>query len=103
MLVPARDGPHAYRRPTGYASRMTDREDLGHEPETTDDARFAPVTRGGDARGRTERPAGPARQEDETGGTGVPGVTAEGPDSLPPDEEGVRRAEEGDASRDHPH
>jgi hypothetical protein len=90
---------------------MTDREDLGHEPEETHDERFAPVTRSGDARGRTaeERPPGTlpaeegmARQEDEVSGTGVPGVDVGQPDALPPDEEGVRRAERGDASRDHP-
>jgi hypothetical protein len=90
-------------------------ENLGHEPEETDDKRFAPVTRGGDARGRSvpgedTGPAedtiageeGMARQEDEAGGTGVPGVDVGRPDALPPDDEGVRAAERGDASREHP-
>ncbi len=86
---------------------MTDREDLGHEPEETHDERFAPVTRGGDARGRTteDRPPaeeGMARQEDEVSGTGVPGVDVGQPDALPPDDEGVQRAERGDTSRPHP-
>ncbi|GAA4151551.1 hypothetical protein [Actinomadura keratinilytica] len=93
---------------------MTEREDLGHEPEETRDKRFAPVTRGGDARGRTDadrppeapgeggtlpREQGMARQEDEVSGTGVPGVDVGQPDALPPDEEGVREAERRDDSR----
>ena len=80
---------------------MTENDDLGHEPEQTDDRRFAPVTQGSDARGRTVPPEeeGMARQEDETSGTGVPGVDVGQPDALPPDEEGVRRAEEQDESR----
>jgi hypothetical protein len=87
---------------------MSENEDLGHEPETTDDRRFAPVTRGSDARGRTVTPdegtvtpdeEGYARQEDEATGTGVPGVDVGRPDALPPDEDGVRRAEEQDDSR----
>lgn len=40
-----------------------------------------------------------ARQEDETSGTGVPAVDVGQPDALPPDEEGVRRAEEQNDSR----
>jgi len=80
---------------------MTEKEDLGHEPETSDDRRFAPVNRGSDARGRTVTPEeeGMARQEDEASGTGVPGVDVGHPDALPPDEEGVHRAEEQDDSR----
>jgi hypothetical protein len=76
-------------------------ENLGHEPEDTDDRKFAPVTRGSDERGRTVAPEeeGLARQEDEAGGTGVPGVDVGHPDALPPDDEGVRRAEEEDDSR----
>lgn len=83
-------------------------EDLGHEPTTTHDKDFAPVNRGADARGRTVTPdpvtpaeEGMNRQEDETSGTGVPGVDVGRPDALPPDalpadEEGVRKAEETD-------
>jgi hypothetical protein len=80
---------------------MSQSDDLGHEPEETHDRRFAPVTRGADARGRTVPPEeeGMARQEDEAGGTGVPGVDVGHPDALPPDEEGVRWAEEHDDSR----
>ncbi|MGI5224997.1 hypothetical protein [Actinoallomurus sp. CA-142502] len=80
---------------------MTEKEELGHEPETTDDRRFAPATRGSDARGRTVPPdeEGMSRQEDEAGGTGVPGVDVGHPDALPPDEEGVREAEEHDDTR----
>lgn len=74
-------------------------KDLGHEPEETHDRRFAPVTRGSDARGRTAEEEDLARQEDEVSGTGVPGVDTGQPDALPPDEEGVRRAEEHDDSR----
>lgn len=76
-------------------------EDLGHEPDETHDRDFAPVTRGSDARGRTVPPEDErmARQEDEASGTGVPGVDVGQPDALPPDEEGVRRAEEQDDSR----
>jgi hypothetical protein len=73
--------------------------DLGHEPGETHDRRFAPVTRGSDARGRTAGEEDMARQEDEVSGTGVPGVDTGRPDALPPDEEGVRRAEEHDDSR----
>jgi hypothetical protein len=78
---------------------MTGTEDLGHEPEQTHDEDFAPVTRGSDARGRTV--AG-ERNEPGVSGTGVPGVTQPHPDSGPTDEQGVRRAEHDDASRDHP-
>ncbi|GLZ12471.1 hypothetical protein Acsp04_27060 [Actinomadura sp. NBRC 104425] len=93
---------------------MTEHADLGHEPEQTQDRRIAPVTRGGDARGRTDadrpgevagegstvpREQGMARQEDEVSGTGVPGVDVGQPDALPPDEEGVRDAERHDDSR----
>ena len=83
---------------------MADREDPGHEPEQTHDKRFAPVTRDEDARGRTvvPRDEAAARRRDEVSGTGVPGVRAEAADTLPPDEEGVRAAERGDASRRHP-
>jgi hypothetical protein len=82
---------------------MADREDLGHEPEQTHDKRFAPVTRDEDARGRTvPRDEDRARREDEVSGTGVPGVRRDDDDTLPPDEEGVRAAERGDASRKHP-
>ncbi|MEU5991768.1 hypothetical protein ABZ806_22570 [Spirillospora sp. NPDC047418] len=68
-------------------------EDLGHEPEETHDREFAPVTHRSDARGRTV-PDG-----EETSGTGTPGVRYEHPDTLPPDEAGVREAERGDDSR----
>jgi hypothetical protein len=80
---------------------MTENQDLGHEPEETHDRRFAPVTRGSDARGRTVPPEeeGMARQEDGASGTGVPGVDVGQADALTPDEEGVRRAEEQDDSR----
>lgn len=80
---------------------MTENQDLGHEPEETHDRRFAPVTRGSDARGRTVPPEeeGMVRQEDEASGTGVPGVDVGQADALSPDEEGVRRAEEQDDSR----
>jgi hypothetical protein len=87
---------------------MSEHENLGHEPAETHDKEFAPVTRGADARGRTVPPEGgpvppeeqgPARQEDEVSGTGVPGVDVGQSDALPPDEEGVRRAERHDASR----
>jgi hypothetical protein len=74
-------------------------EDLGHEPDETHDREFAPVTRGSDARGRTPGEEGMARQEDEVSGTGVPGVDVGQPDALPPDEEGVRRAEDQDDTR----
>lgn len=81
---------------------MGEQDDLGHEPDTTHDREFAPVTRDADARGRTVAPEeeGMKRQEDEASGTGVPGVDVGSPDALPPDEEGVRHAEETDASRD---
>ncbi|MCW2898469.1 MAG: hypothetical protein JWO67_734 [Streptosporangiaceae bacterium] len=87
---------------------MSEHEDLGHEPTETHDRDFAPVTRGSDARGRTvpadDTPVPPeeegmARQEDEVSGTGVAGVDAGQADALPPDEEGVRRAERYDDSR----
>ncbi|MFB9831069.1 hypothetical protein [Actinoallomurus acaciae] len=80
---------------------MAKNENLGHEPAETDDRRFAPVTRDSDARGRTvpAEEEGIARQEDEASGTGVPGVDVGQADALPPDDEGVRRAEEQDDSR----
>jgi hypothetical protein len=87
---------------------MSKREDLGHEPEETHDREFAPATRGSDARGRAVPPedtpvppeeAGMARQEDEASGTGSPGVDVGQSDALPPDEEGVQRAERYDGSR----
>jgi hypothetical protein len=86
---------------------MSEKEDLGHEPHETHDRRFAPVTRDSDARGRTvpettpvlPEEEGMVRQEDETSGTGVPGVDVGQPDALPPDDEGVRRAERHDDSR----
>lgn len=68
-------------------------EDLGHEPDETHDREFAPVNRGGNARGRT-LPDG-----HDTSGTGTPGVRREHPDTLPPDEEGVEEAERHDDSR----
>jgi hypothetical protein len=77
---------------------MTERDDLGHEPEETHDKDFAPVTRGGDARGRTV----PSSEQENVSGTGVPGVRKPHPDSGPPDEEGVRQAEEDDATRLYP-
>ncbi|RAY11674.1 hypothetical protein DPM19_29060 [Actinomadura craniellae] len=105
-------------------------EDVGHEPAETHDRRFAPVNRGSDARGRTRAgsgetvepvprsvdpggdPFGPPgtrtpaeegmqRQEDAAGGTGTPGVDVGHPDAIPANEEGVREAERGDASREH--
>jgi hypothetical protein len=87
--------------------RMSEKRNLGHEPEETHDRSFAPVTRNSDARGRTvpeTTPVAPgeegmARQEDEVSGTGVPGVDVGQADALPPDEEGVRRAERHDDSR----
>ncbi|MEU6749960.1 hypothetical protein ABZ914_27415 [Spirillospora sp. NPDC046719] len=91
---------------------MDEREDSGHEPETTHDRDFAPVNQGSDARGRTvpgasvpasvpgEDPAErDARRGDEISGTGTPGVGTGHPDALPADEEGVREAERGDDSR----
>jgi hypothetical protein len=80
---------------------MTNREDLGHEPEETHDRDFAPVTRDSDARGRTTsfEEEDTARQEDEVSGTGVPGVDVGQADALPPDEDGVRDAERQDDSR----
>ncbi|MBO2462411.1 hypothetical protein [Actinomadura violacea] len=77
---------------------MDEREDSGHEPETTHDRDFAPVNRGADARGRTQPPA-PVPDEDEVSGTGTPGVRHGHPDALPPDEAGVREAERTDDSR----
>jgi hypothetical protein len=68
----------------------------GHEPDETHDRDFAPVNRDSDARGRTV-PGG--RATGRTSGTGVPGVTREHPDTLPPDEEGVEEAERHDDSR----
>lgn len=92
--------------------RMDEREDSGHEPETTHDRDFAPVNQGSDARGRTvpgaaspasvpgEEPADrDALREDEISGTGTPGVRHGHPDALPPDEAGVREAERTDDSR----
>ena len=80
---------------------MTNREELGHEPEETHDRDFAPVTRDSDARGRTtsSEKEDTARQEDEVSGTGVPGVDVGQADALPPDEDGVRDAERQDDSR----
>jgi hypothetical protein len=91
---------------------MDEREDSGHEPETTHDRDFAPVNQGSDARGRTvpgapapasvpgEDPAErDARSGEEISGTGTPGVGRGHPDALPADEEGVREAERGDDSR----
>ncbi|GAA2277199.1 hypothetical protein AB0C84_32665 [Actinomadura sp. NPDC048955] len=69
------------------------REETGHEPEETDDRRFAPVNERSDARGRTV-PGG-----ERTSGTGTPGVRHEHPDTLPPDEEGVEEAEAHDDTR----
>ncbi|MBA9004642.1 MULTISPECIES: hypothetical protein [Thermomonospora] len=86
---------------------MTEREDLGHEPEQTHDRDFAPVNRGSDARGASVHPdavapqeEGYARQEDVSG-TGTPGVDVGHPDSIQPTEEGVEEAERGDATRGH--
>jgi hypothetical protein len=80
---------------------MTENDELGHEPDETHDREFAPVTRDSDARGRTVPPEeeGMARQEDEATGTGVPGVDVGHPDALPPDDEGVRWAEQHDDTR----
>ncbi|QKG20752.1 hypothetical protein [Actinomadura verrucosospora] len=81
---------------------MDEREDAGHEPETTHDRDFAPVNRGADARGRTVPGAqapDEGADEDELSGTGTPGVRRGHPDALPPDEEGVREAERTDDSR----
>ena len=78
---------------------MTERDDLGHEPGETHDKDFAPVNRGADARGRTV-PSSDDRVD--VSGTGVPGVRKPHPDSGAPDEEGVRQAEEHDATRRHP-
>ncbi|MDX6743976.1 hypothetical protein [Actinocorallia sp. A-T 12471] len=60
---------------------------------------FAPVTRGGDARGRTI-PA--ERDKPGISGTGVPGVTRPAPNTGRADESGVRDAERHDDSRVHP-
>jgi hypothetical protein len=67
---------------------MSNHEDLG-QPEETGDS------------GRTTSPKeeGMARQEDEAGGTGVPGVDVGQADALQPDEEDVRRPEHRDGSR----
>jgi hypothetical protein len=82
---------------------MTERDDLGHEPEETHDKDFAPVTRGGDARGRTVSSSDqPSPDKEDVSGTGVPGVRKPHPDSGPSDEEGVRQAEEDDATRLYP-
>ncbi|WP_106399022.1 hypothetical protein [Actinocorallia populi] len=81
---------------------MTKYDDLGHEPEETHDREFAPVNRGSDARGRTVPPVTQNEGAVPRSGTGVPGESAEQQYSLPPDEEGVREAEEQDATRDHP-
>lgn len=69
------------------------REETGHEPEETDDRRFAPVNKRSDAHGRT------VPGEERTSGTGTPGVRHEHPDALPPDEEGVEEAEAHDDTR----
>ncbi|MFP3964818.1 hypothetical protein SMC26_21060 [Actinomadura fulvescens] len=74
---------------------MSDREDLGHEPEETHDKEFAPVNRGADARGRQQGGPGPR----DVSGTGTPGVDEPHPDTLPPTEEGVQEAESHDDSR----
>jgi len=81
---------------------MTKSNNLGHEPEETHDRKFAPVNRDSDARGRTVESAVPSGSPVPRSGTGVPGVRAPHPDSLPPDEEGVRESERQDASRRHP-
>lgn len=89
---------------------MEDREDLGHAPETTHDRDFAPINQGSDARGRTDPAASvPLHVPGETpedrspdvprSGTGVPHITKLHPDTLPPDEEGVREAESHDDTR----
>jgi hypothetical protein len=87
---------------------MTNHEEPGDEPQETHDRAFAPVTRDADARGRTvsadgtpvpPEEEGMSRQEDEPSGTGVPGVDVGHPDALPPDDEGVREAEDRDATR----
>lgn len=72
------------------------RDDLGHEPEETRDREFGPINRGSDERGRT---VGRSGAGERTSGTGTPGVEAEHPDTLPPDEEGVEEAERHDDSR----
>lgn len=76
---------------------MSDREQPGHEPAETHDKEFAPVTRGGDARGRT---VPGERGGEDVSGTGVPGVDSGRADAFPPDEEGVREAERHDDTRD---
>ncbi|WP_019631500.1 hypothetical protein [Actinomadura atramentaria] len=86
---------------------MGERDEVGHEPppEETDDACWAPVNRGSDARGRTV----PGTGTPGTSATGVPDVRTDWspPDadwrapwweSLPPDTEGVERAEREDDS-----
>lgn len=90
---------------------MDEREDSGHEPETTHDRDFAPVNQGSDARGRTvpgapvpahvpgEEPADREGREEDVSGTGTPGVHRRHPDALPPDEAGVSEAERTDDSR----
>ncbi|MFD0692371.1 hypothetical protein [Actinomadura fibrosa] len=94
---------------------MDEREDLGHEPETTHDRDFAPVNQGSDSRGRTvpgtpvpvsvpgqeggDQEEARGRQEDEISGTGTPGVDVGHPDSLPADEAGVEDAERHDDTR----
>lgn len=81
---------------------MTKSDNLGHEPEETHDREFAPVNRDSDARGRTVESAIPNEGPVPRSGTGVPGVSAVHPDSLPPDEEGVRESERQDATRRYP-
>ncbi|ROO86392.1 hypothetical protein EDD29_3957 [Actinocorallia herbida] len=76
-----------------------DEADKRWEPEETHDKFFAPVTRGGDARGRT---IPSERDKPGVSGTGVRGVTKPAPDSGTADEAGVRAAEKHDASRRHP-
>jgi hypothetical protein len=79
---------------------MAEQEELGHEPDETHDRRFAPVTRGSDAEGHTTPLDDEKRdRQGERSGTGVPGAEGDHPDELPPDEEGVRQAEQQDDSR----
>lgn len=93
--------PRKSRDPGGWVevNTVSEEEDLGQEPEETRDRRFAPVTRGSDARGHTSKEEEAARQEAEVSGTEVSGIDVGQPDALPPDEERVRRAEEQDDSR----
>jgi hypothetical protein len=66
---------------------MSNHEDLGQPEETGAHGRTSP------------NEEGMARQEDEAGGTGVPGVDVGQPDALQPDEEDVRRPEHRDDSQ----